>query len=343
LGRELHVRYLTVGELHHDGGKVVILTRLIDAETGADAWSDRFEFDATQLENDQVRAAELIERRLWNGVLSAARRHAKTKPALSDPWSRFLRAQDAFEKGGDLALARKQMEEVLLLDPDFVPALTTEALIIITQLSEEAEANSARVRNEMEEMDRLSSRAVVLGASDSWAWTTRAKALRWLGRWEEALAANARAQALDPGSVRRMLDRAHILLLMGRANEALNLIQKAHAMDPRTADSTDASYFSGVECLGNLASGNYREATPHCEQNGASGVSWRDQALLVAVYAQQGEMAKAAIAKTAAFTLMPTLTIAKLKAMPPAGGQAYLDLLETHYYAGLRKASFPEQ
>ena len=194
----------------------------------------------------------------------------------------------------------------------------------------------------MEEMDRLSGRAVVLGASDSWAWTARARALRWLGRWEEALAANARARALDPGSVRRVLDRAYILLLMGRPDEALSLIQQAHAMDPRTADVADVSYFSGVECLGNLASGNYREATPHCEQNGASGDSWRDQALLVAVYAQQGEMAKAATAKTTVLRLMPTLTIAKLKAMPQAGSQPYLDLLETHYYAGLRKAGFPE-
>jgi len=342
LGRELHVRYLTVGELHRDGGKVVVLTRLVDAETGVDAWSDRFEFEAAQLENEQVRAAELIERRLWNGVLSAARRHAKANPALSDPWSLFLRATDAYEKGGDRAVARKQMEEVLRLDPDFVPALTTEALIIITQLSDEPEASGARFRNEMEDMDRLSSRAVVLGASDSWAWTTRAKALRWLGRWEEALAANARARALDPGSVRRVLDRAYILLLMGRPDEALSLIQQAHAMDPRTADVADVSYFSGVECLGNLASGNYREATPHCEQNGASGDSWRDQALLVAVYAQQGEMAKAATAKTTVLRLMPTLTIAKLKAMPQAGSQPYLDLLETHYYAGLRKAGFPE-
>jgi predicted Zn-dependent protease len=72
----------------------------------------------------------------------------------------------------------------------------------------------------------------VLGESDSWAWTIRATALMWLGRWEEALAANARAQALDPGSVRRVLDRASILLRMGRPNEALSVIQQAHAMDP---------------------------------------------------------------------------------------------------------------
>ena len=111
---------------------------------------------------------------------------------------------------------------------------------------------------------------------------------------------------------------------------------------PRRPTSADASYFSLVECEGNLASGNYREATPHCERNAASGDSWRDQILLVAVYAQQGEMAKAATAKAAALKLKPTLTLAKLKAMPQAGSQAYLDLLETHYYAGLRKAGIPE-
>ena len=54
-------------------------------------------------------------------------------------------------------------------------------------------------------------------------------------------------------------------------------------------------------------------------------------------------MAKAATAKTVALKLRPALTIEKLKAVPQPGSQAYLDLLETHYYAGLRKAGFPEQ
>ena len=111
---------------------------------------------------------------------------------------------------------------------------------------------------------------------------------------------------------------------------------------PRTADVDDASYFSYVECAANLASGNYREATPHCEQIGASGDSWRAQARLVAVYAQQGQMDKAATAKSAALKLKPTLTIAQLKAMPLAASQSYLDLLETHYYSGLRKAGIQE-
>ncbi|HEX7273525.1 MAG TPA: adenylate/guanylate cyclase domain-containing protein [Casimicrobiaceae bacterium] len=344
LGRELNVRYLTVGEVHRNADKIVILIRLVNAETGTDDWGDRFEFEATQLENEQVRAAERIERRLWNGVLAAARRHAKANPALGDPWNRFLRASDAYEKDGDRAVARKQMEEVLSLDPDFVPALATEANIIISQLSEETEANSPRVRQEKEDLERLSSRAVVLGESDSWAWQIRAEALTWLGRWEEALAANDHARALDPGSVRRVLDRARVLLRMGRADEALSVIQKARAMDPpRTADVVDASYFSGIECLTNLALGNYREATPQCEQVGASGSSWRAQVLLVAVYAQQNEMAKADAAKSAALRLRPTLSIAQLKAMPQAGNQLYLDLLEMRYYPGLRKAGIPEK
>ena len=277
LGRELRVRYLTVGELHRDESKVVVLMRLIDAETGADAWSDRFDLEAAQLESEQVRVAELIERRLWNGVLSAATKHAKANPSSSDPWNLFLRTMDMYNKNGDRAVSRKQMEDVLRLDPDFAPALALEAGIIMTQLSEETEADIARISRGKEDLDRLSSRAVVLDASDSLAWQYRAEALMWLGRWDEALAANARARVLDPGGIRRELDRASILRRIGRPIEALRVIQQAHAMDPSTADVDDASSFSFVECVTNLVLGNYREATASCEQNGVSGDSWYDQ------------------------------------------------------------------
>ena len=343
LGHELHVRYVATGALHRDGAKIAVLMRLIDAETGAGAWSDRFEFDATQLQNDPFRSAQRIERRLWNGVLNAAKEHAKANPASSDLWSRFLRASDSYAKGGDRSVARNELEQELRVDPDFAPALATVAEIIMTKLSEDMEADGARVGREKEDLDRLSSRAVVSGPSDSYAWTIRAFALTWLGRWDEALAANARAQALDPGSLRRVLDQANILLLIGRPENALALAKQARAMDPETVDTDDAFYFSSLECRAYLTLGNYREASPQCEQSASSGDSWRAQLSLAAVYAQQGELAKAAAARSAALKLKPALTIARLKSMPQRGKQAYLDLLETHYYAGLRKAGFPEQ
>jgi len=89
--------------------------------------------------------------------------------------------------------------------------------------------------------------------------------------------------------------------------------------------------------------GRYAEATPPCEQIASSGSSWVYQSILVAVYAQQGAMAKAAAAKAGALKLKPNLTIARLKTMPRPGSQAYFDLLETHFYAGLRKAGVPEK
>ena len=54
-------------------------------------------------------------------------------------------------------------------------------------------------------------------------------------------------------------------------------------------------------------------------------------------------MAKATTAKNAALKLKPTLSIAQMKAMPRPATQSYLDLLETHYYEGLRKAGIPEK
>ncbi len=336
-------RYVAMGEMHREGGNVAVLMHLVDTETDADVWSDRFEFDAVRAESEPVRFAERIERRLWNGVFESAKAYAVSHSMTGDPWNAYLRASANWQRTEDHSAARKQLGEVLRLDPDFVPALASVAEAIIAQLSDASGPNEAQVRKDLEEADQKTSRAVALGSGDSYAWRMRAIVLTWMGRWDEALAASARAEEVDPGSFRRVLDRADILLLMGRPEEALTLAQYALAMDPETIDAVDMSYISSIRCRCDLALGRYREAMPACERLGASGSDWRSQARLAAVYAQLGEVTKATAARTAALKLEPRLTIAYLKAMPRPGSQAYLDLLDTHYYAGLRKAGFAEQ
>jgi adenylate cyclase len=343
LGGDLGVRYLAASEMHHEGNKVVVLVRLVDADTGADVWSDRFEFDATRAEGEPGRFAERIERRLWNGILASAMAYASSHYVAGDAWNAYLRASANLERTHNPSTARKEFGEVLQIDPDFVPALAMQAAAILGELATASAPGEARVHRDLEEVDEETSRAVALGNHDSFAWLIRAEALSWMERWDEALAASARAQDLDPGSMRRVLDRAGILLRMGHPTEALLLARQAASMDPETADTVDMLYVDGLFCRCNLLLGNYREATPACERLGAGSRDWRNQTTLAAVYAQQGEMAKAALAKAAAIKLEPKLTIGYLKGMPRPGSQAYLDLLDRHYYAGLRRAGFPEQ
>jgi tetratricopeptide (TPR) repeat protein len=335
LGRELGARYLAMGEMHREGGKFAVLMHLIDTDTGADAWSDRFEFDAAEAEGKPVRFAERVERRLWDGVLESAKAYASSHSVPGDAWNAYLRALANWERSEDASVARKQFGEVLRLDPEFVPALASQSDAILAQFSTASELDEARVRQDIEE--------VAVGTGDSYAWSVRADALSWMARWDEALAAISRAQELDPGSLLRVLDQAWILMLMGRPGEALTLTQRAIAMDPETIDTEWTNSIAGLQCRNNIVLGRYLDATPACERLGAGGKNWRRQATLAAVYAQQGEMSKAKVAKAAALKLEPRLSIAYMKRLPQPGSQAYLDLLDTYYYAGLRKAGMPEE
>ena len=74
---------------------------------------------------------------------------------------------------------------------------------------------------------------------------------------------------------------------------------------------------------------------------GASDDSWAVHVFLVAAYAHEGEVAKAEAAK-AALLRRPGLSIADIKAAGYSNEPAFLEQLETHTFAGLRKAGIPE-
>ena len=49
IGKELGVRYVLEGSVQRDGTRVRVNAQLIDAETGAHLWADRFEEDVADL------------------------------------------------------------------------------------------------------------------------------------------------------------------------------------------------------------------------------------------------------------------------------------------------------
>ena len=88
----------------------------------------------------------------------------------------------------------------------------------------------------------------------------------------------------------------------------------------------------------------YAPAVPACERAAALDPrSWQNQLQLVAAYAQNGDMAKAAIAKAELLKLQPGHTIAKDRARLFSDHPEFVKQIETHLYPGLRKAGIPEQ
>jgi hypothetical protein len=70
----------------------------------------------------------------------------------------------------------------------------------------------------------------------------------------------------------------------------------------------------GLVCWSNFLLGRYDDAMPACEKTAARDNTWGNQVWLVAGYAQQGDIAKAGIAKTEVLGQQTRFTVEKFKA-----------------------------
>jgi TolB-like protein len=237
VGRDLNVRYLVEAELRRAGNKLAITVRLIDAESATNAWSERLEFDAVRPLDEPSAPATRISRRLQQSIYEAEMQRAAARPVPGSAWDLVLRGDVALSAGDDpltnAVAARKWYDEALRIDPRFVPALVSVAVADNELLSNDLDLDRARFAQAVEEMDKLTARAVSVDVNDSAAWFVRAAALTWLNRWDEALAANEKGQALDPSNAIFVSNQAYITLVVAGPDQALVLAKRASSNGSR--------------------------------------------------------------------------------------------------------------
>jgi adenylate cyclase len=99
IGRELGVRYVIEGSVRRSGNQVQVNVQLIDAETSAHVWADRFDTDLANLGEAQSETTGRLARTLNVELFQAASRRIEQERA-ADPdardlamraWARVLR------------------------------------------------------------------------------------------------------------------------------------------------------------------------------------------------------------------------------------------------------------
>jgi hypothetical protein len=98
-----------------------------------------------------------------------------------------------------------------------------------------------------------------------------------------------------------------------------------------------------MACEANLLLGQADNAIATCEKAAGLDTDWIVQLLLVAAYANRGDLVKAVAAKERLLQTVPGYTISQLRAKRYSEVPEYLKLAEAHWYSGLRKAGIPEQ
>ena len=333
IGKQLGVRYVLEGSVQRDGTRVRVNAQLIDAETGAHLWADRFEEDVSDLFKlqDQVvaRLANALNYELVRAEAETGA-HAKT-PDVIDLDMRGHEALWRFfqqpTKDGLLAI-RALFEQALKIDPNDADALGDDATTYLNEYSfgwtNPDTDYEAKILGQAD-------RAIALTPHNPWNYSTKSVYLTNTGRAKEGLRVADAAIAINPNYASEYAYRSIAETVLGQFEQAKSDIQQAMRLSPRDprmgpwhdymawAEAGLGHYDAAIEEANEAIDAGYKVFYPYLD--------------LAAAHAIKGEIDEAKTALTEARRLNPKLSIKWL--MGHAYGQPTID--------ALRKAGLPEE
>jgi TolB-like protein/class 3 adenylate cyclase len=311
IGKELGVRYVLEGSVQHDQNRVRVNAQLIDAESGAHLWAERFEEEVADLFKlqDQV-VARLANTLGYELVKAEAAKDARsTNPDANDLvmrgraliWSREQAHQPSKDKTN---VARALFEQALAIDPNNAAAITGVASTYFFDY--QLGWGNSETDYDAKILGQLD-RAIVLAPDYGQPYQVKSLYLAFSHRWDEAVRAADAGLAVNPNNPYLHADRATAEIHLGRFDEAKSDVQQAIRLSPQDPWTTwfhrmlgDVEFVSGhLEA----AVVEYRKALD------AGDHSWFVYAELAASYALLGRMdeAKRFVAET--LRVNPSLTI----------------------------------
>jgi TolB-like protein/Flp pilus assembly protein TadD len=339
IGRELGVRYVLEGEVQRAGDQIRVTAQLIDAETDTHLWAERFAGDAGDLFALQDEITHRIAVALDLELVDAA---AALPAERLDTRDYILRGRAARLKPPsreNRAEAVELFDRALALDPESVAAqswlaiaLTARALDFMTDT-----AVTDIVRAES-----LAERALAGAPRSPLARFAKGQVLRAQDRYDEAIPEYEAVIALNRNWAHAYSHLGWCKFVTGSIEDLIPDQERAIRLSPR--DPQIGLFYFRIG-FGHLLQSRTDEAIVWCERaRNATPAHPLFRALLASAYALKGEMEPAAAELAEARRLVGDdrySSIARLRSVVSWG--APKDLVETIYFAGLRKAGVPEE
>src|SRR5579863_7918664 len=271
VGRDLGVHYVLEGSVRRSGEQVQGNVQLIDADSGAHVWADRFDTDRRNLAEAQSEITGRLARTLNLELVQAVGRQIEQERSINPDaqdlimrgWALYQRTQAASSRTD----AMRYFEQALELDPKSYEAKLGIAASLVVNLSggytDQPEADEGRaekllgellardpnrsqlhqtiallrrVQNRLPESRIEWERAIELDPNNSIAYGQLGVTLIYLGDPEKAIALEEKRIRLNPedpniGLAYWSLGLAHLLL--GHNEQAVDWLTQATAANPR--------------------------------------------------------------------------------------------------------------
>jgi adenylate cyclase len=234
VGRDLGVRYVLEGSVRKAAGRVRITAQLIDAETGAHLWADRFDGsleDVFELQDKvALSVAGVIEPTLQAAEVQRSSRRAVNHLGAYDL---YLRAHAMMlSPARRVAEVAGLLDQAIACDPDFGPAL---ALAAAFHMNSHIFHWSDDPEDDCRKGLELGRKALLVAGEDPAVLINAAFALGYFGEDINAMIALvARALALNPSSARGWHASGVLRLFAGQLDLAIEHERTSLRLSPRT-------------------------------------------------------------------------------------------------------------
>jgi adenylate cyclase len=239
------------GSVRRSGNQVRINAQLIDAETGAHLWAERFDRDTSDLFAVQNEITSRIAVALSFELIAAEAARPTEHPDALDYILRgraaglHARTRSFYEE------AIGHFERALTLDPRSVEAQSRLADwlagLVMDNLTNSATAD-------IERADELSRQALAASPRSPYAHLAKAQVLRAQGRCEEAIPEYETVIAFNRNWANAISQLGQCKFLTGSLEEAIALVEQAIRLSPR--DPIIANWYRRIGTIHLLQSRN---------------------------------------------------------------------------------------
>jgi len=341
IGRELGVRYVLEGSVRRSGSRVRVNAQLIDAETDAHLWGERFDGETADLFALQDEITSRIANALGVELIAAETARPTEHP---DALDYVLRGRAVLLKPRTRDIyteAINWFERALALDPRSAETQGSLADVLVGRvldlMTDTAAADIARAEDLVRQALAASPRSLV-------ARYAKGNILRQMSRYEAAMSEYQTVIALNRNHVNALAAISSCKLFTGSMERAIPLVEQAIRLSPRDPDVAVWCYQIGRV---HLLQSRTDEAILWLEKaRSASPALPFVHIWLASAYALKGMTEHAATELGEARGLSADdryTSIARLRALGHGGLLKVRALYEATYLAGLRKAGVPEE
>jgi adenylate cyclase len=344
IGRELGVRYVLEGSVRRTGDQVRVNVQLIDSETGAHVWADRFDTDRANLPEAQneitARLAQSLNVELLHDASRRIEQQKAVDPDVGDLVMRGWAALYQPRSSAQTQEAQRAFEQALALDSRSVDAKFGLGTVLATAV---ANGFSSSVPQDQARAEQLLLEALDRDPDRSTARYAMSLLRMTQNRLAEARVEAEKAIALDPNFALAHHVLGQMLLFLGQPEAAIPQFETALRLSPH--DPVVNGFYWGLGAC-ELVLGRIDDAVDFFRKSRATNSRvWFVHLWLAAALGLKGDLDEAKEALAESLRLNPGVdSLAHWRAQAPfLTNPPFWPLLEKTWVVGLRRAGFPDE